>query len=71
MSKWTIIGLVIVIIAIIAGVAGFSIYRNSGKGAEKNVSNYEAKGGEWKNGQRFFQDVELSDVDKWIDSLGL
>lgn len=43
MSKGTIIGLIIAVVVIIAGVAGFSIYRNSGSGKEKTVANYEVK----------------------------
>lgn len=31
----------------------------------------EAKGGVWKSGQRFYQDVDLSEVDKWTNGLGL
>ena len=30
-----------------------------------------AKGGDWKSGQRFYQDVDLSEVDKWTNGLGL
>ena len=154
MNKGTIIGLIIAIIVIIAGVVGFAIYRNSSTESNNQVSNSntqrstelanineentstsenneennntttsnnskilvvyysaqthtrkvaeriannftgktvipfctsyssgigqsdkllknEAKGGDWKSGQRFYQDVDLSEVDKWTNGLGL
>ena len=52
-------------------VIPFCTSYSSGLGQSDKLLKNEAKGGEWKKGQRFFQDVELSEVDKWIDSLGL
>ena len=47
-----------------------AVIRNS-KGEFLMQKRVEAKGGDWKSGQRFYQDVDLSDVDKWTNSLGL
>lgn len=44
---------------------------SSGIGQSDKLLKNEAKGGDWKSGQRFYQDVDLSEVDKWTNGLGL
>ena len=43
---------------------------SSGIGQSDKLLKNEAKGGDWKFGQRFYQDVDLSEVDKWTNGLG-
>ena len=52
-------------------VIPFCTSYSSGIGQSDKLLKNEAKGGDWKSGQRFYQDVDLSDVDKWTNSLGL
>ena len=44
---------------------------SSGVGQSDKLLKNEANGGDWKSGQRFYQDVKESEVDKWTNSLGL
>ena len=46
-------------------VIPFCTSYSSGIGQSDKLLKNEAKGGDWKSGQRFYQDVDLSEVDKW------
>lgn len=52
-------------------VIPFCTSYSSGIGQSDKLLKNEAKGGDWKSGQRFYQDVDLSEVDKWTNGLGL
>ena len=52
-------------------VIPFCTSYSSGVGQSDKLLKNEAKGGDWKSGQRFYQDVDLSEVDKWSNGLGL
>ena len=52
-------------------VIPFCTSYSSGLGQSDKLLKNKAKGGDWKNGQRFFQDVNLTEVDNWTNSLGL
>lgn len=52
-------------------VIPFCTSYSSGVGQSDKLLKNEAKGGDWKSGQRFYQDVDLSEVDKWTNGLGL
>ncbi len=52
-------------------VIPFCTSYSSGLGQSDTLLKNKSTGGDWKSGQRFFQDVDLSEVDKWINSLGL
>lgn len=52
-------------------VIPFCTSYSSGIGQSDKLLKNEAKGGDWKSGQRFYEDVDLSEVDKWTNGLGL
>ena len=52
-------------------VIPFCTSYSSGIGQSDKLLKNAAKGGDWKSGQRFYQDVDLSEVDKWTNGLGL
>ena len=52
-------------------VIPFCTSYSSGIGQSDKLLKNEANGGDWKSGQRFYQDVDLSEVDKWTNGLGL
>ena len=52
-------------------VIPFCTSYSSGIGQSDKLLKNEAKCGDWKSGQRFYQDVDLSEVDKWTNGLGL
>lgn len=52
-------------------VIPFCTSYSSGVGQSDKLLKNEANGGDWKSGQRFYQDVDLSEVDKWTNGLGL
>ena len=52
-------------------VIPFCTAYSSGIGQSGKLLQNEANGGNWQSGQRFFQDVDLSEVDKWTNGLGL
>lgn len=52
-------------------VIPFCTSYSSGVGQSDKLLKNKAKGGEWKSSQRFYQDVDLSEVDKWTNGLGL
>ena len=52
-------------------VIPFCTSYSSGIGQSDKLLKNEAKGGDWKTGQRFYQDVDLSEVDKWIGIIKL
>ena len=52
-------------------VIPFCTSYSSGLGQSGKLLQNESKGGNWKTGQRFYQDVDFSEVDKWTNGLGL
>ena len=44
---------------------------SSGIGQSDKLLKNEAQSGDWKSGQRFYQDAKVQDIDKWTESLGL